>query len=134
MTKSWDKYFVHPPLEEIEKGRGSGRTTRMLRRALATALQGQTVFVLMAEFCHRAWMMPLLQKLPEFGKLYNVHVAYQSGDIQLPSGQIRFRGADSPDWDWHQGRFKGFPPGVPVFIDHDAWERELNKPVPKEKK
>lgn len=120
-------YFMKPPLGEIAEGRGSGRTTRMLQKALSAALQGQTVFVVMADDQSRREAMPQMQQLPIFKELFNVHVAYQSGDIQLPSGQVRFRAADSPEWDWQQGRFKGFPPGVPVFVDHYAWEKELLK-------
>lgn len=121
------KYFTKPPLDELAEGQGSGRTRRMLQRALATALQGQTVFIVIATDSHRPWMMQQMQQLPEMRPLFNVHISYQSGDIQLPSGQLRFRSAESPDWDWTRGQFRGYPAGVPIFIDHDAWHHELNK-------
>lgn len=120
------QYFTEPPWDELNAGRGAGRTYKMLQRALAAALEGRTVYVLAYNPAHRLILMGELQSYEGFKKLFNVHVSYQSGDMQLPSGQIRFRTPDD-GWDWRTGQFRGMPPGVPVFIDHCTWERELTK-------
>lgn len=123
--KGYEKYWTRPPLEELEQGRGSGRTYKMLQRALATALEGKTVYVLAYDVGHCRLLMHHLQGLAEFKKLFNVHVSMHSQDIQLPAGQLRFRTTQAPDWQWETGTIRGFPAGIPVFIDHDAWDREL---------
>ena len=120
-----EEYFERPPRDEINGKRGTGRTYKMLSRALSKALEGVTVYVLAADPAHCRSLLEGTYKLPEFRRLSNVHVSVPAMDIQLPAGQMRFRSAKSSDWDWRLGRFKGLPPGVPVFVDHHTWEREL---------
>lgn len=120
--------MIDPP-DEVFAARGSGRTTRMLKAALAKALTGCTVIVIAGheQECHS--MMRMLQGLPEMHALPDVHFSKPAMDVQLPlgRGQIRIRSAQNRDWVWPVQMLRNYPPDVPTYIDHYAWEVHLQE-------
>ena len=99
--------------------RGSGRTTTMLRKALAAAVAGQTVVVMGSSHKHCTDMMHMLRAncpVPQ-------HAQYNQTNREVslwPQGQIRFKTVLDQDWDPKAKRVTGYPAGVPILIDHST--------------
>lgn len=114
--------------ERDKSGRGTGKTHKMLQHALAAAISGQTVFVMGQD---RAQVMDLMKHMIMFKELAqlgpNTHTSFQAGDIQLPSpmGRVQFRSIDHPEWSWDALQMKGYPHGMPTYVDHYVYEQRL---------
>jgi len=68
--------------------------------------------------------------LKEFAQLGpNAHVSMPAGDIQLPHpmGRVQFRSVQHPEWSWDELRMRGYPHGVPNYVDHFVYEQKLNE-------
>lgn len=123
--------------QHLKEGkRGTGKTHKMLQHALATAISGQTVFVIGLDDFHVKEMMNTVIGFPELAKLGpNVHISYPARDIQLPNpmGRLQFRLMNHPDWSWDELRMRGYPHGVPSYVDHAVYERKLEEYNAKQK-
>lgn len=94
------------------------KTTKMLIQAMAAAQAGGTVLVIAhddkeaKDLTSMLWASPVRQANGAHATLdlTNREISF------FPQGQIRFRGADHPEWDAKGKRMRGYPP-LPVFID-----------------
>lgn len=123
-------------VDENGRRRGTGKTTTMLKHALAKARSGTTVYIMGWDQEQVQELMRTVQTYEEFLVLGpNAHVSYAAGDIQLPHpmGQMRFRHVGMPDWDWDHFHIRGMPHGIPIYIDHHASERKYDEFMKKEK-
>ncbi len=109
---------------KLEGKRGSGRTHRMLENAVATARaqEGGTVLVVGIDGDHAKEMMNTTWGLTDVKSAAASNWAkLNPGNMEIsfwPKGQIRFIGADSPQWDKRAGRIVGYPVGTPLYVDH----------------
>lgn len=84
---------------------GTGRTTRMLNRAIALAREGRAVYVLVdsEQEARRLW-----REIPdELG--------------------IKVEFADNPAFDWHLMQIRGAHPNCITLVDHYAIERRFKR-------
>jgi len=99
--------------------RGTGRTARMLKEALAYARCGKKVHVVGLDGQHcNGLCVAALKVVPE-QELHSVRsrervIHYKNG------GSIHFAPATSPIWEWNNMRLLGTPSEERIFIDHYA--------------
>lgn len=99
--------------------RGTGRTNRMLQKALAGATGGLTVIVMGSDDKHCKDMMHMLRANCSVPQHAQFHLTNREVSL-WPQGQIRFKSVLDQDWDPKMERVMGYPAGVPVFIDHST--------------
>lgn len=107
-----------------ESKRGSGRTTRMLREALAEAALGRVVIVLGWRDIHCAHMLRMMCSLPEVRQM-SINTNFSHREIVVGTGRVQFRSVSAGGFDWKSRTFFGRDPRIKVFIDHHTWETRV---------
>lgn len=103
----------------IDEKRGTGRTTRMLKRAIDLRNQGRAVYVIAANEQHAETIFGMLIGLmPE-----ETPVRFSSMEI----GGIKIETPEScGNFDWEQLRLRGSHPNVVALVDHHAIESRFS--------
>ena len=106
--------------------RGTGRTTRMLKAAIAEAKAGRYVCVFTGSVAHaRAARDSALEIMNRTGAPFK---SYSDSPpcLKIGEGVIKFECSEScSGWNWQEIRPVGCHTQVPIFIDHFTVERKI---------
>lgn len=122
-----DKSVAKAALSRIEANeRGTGRTTRMLERAVQKLRDdGGTVFVIIGQHSHFGMMVSyLVNIIPE-----KLKIGLQAKHVIIPNiGKIQFVNSSSPMYNERDQRLYGEDEDR-VFLDHTVIEQYCRKLV-----
>ncbi len=102
--------------------KGTGRTTRMLEAAIASARKPQYVMVVAAN--QRDADRLKEQCATMLNRKISGPKVYLAADGEPYGGEITFERVQDRDWDWRTMTFRGSYPTIPVHVDHNAIEQE----------